>query len=53
MIRRIFLRWQMERALAKRRRDREAHSRAATRGAATAVHNRYARDILINGSRPA
>jgi hypothetical protein len=53
MIRRLIRRLRFERALAKRRRDREAHSRAAIRGAATAVHNRYRRDILINGSRTA
>jgi hypothetical protein len=38
---------------AERRAARAIKSEAARRAAATAVHNRYARDILINGSRPA
>ncbi|WP_420137875.1 hypothetical protein [Sphingomonas sp.] len=47
MIRRLILRWQLERALARRRQEREAHSRAAKQGASTAIHNRFARDILM------
>jgi hypothetical protein len=53
MIRRLFLRWRFERALARRRAQREAYSRAARAGASTEIHNRFARDVLINGSRTA
>jgi hypothetical protein len=50
MIRRIIYRWKLERALAKRRRNRKAYSAAAKRGAATVVHKAYARDVMIQAA---
>ena len=44
-----FLLWRMrfEWSLVRRRRTRKAYSAASKRGAATGVHNRFARDVLI------
>jgi hypothetical protein len=39
--------------LAERKAARAIKTEAARRAAATAVHNRFARDILINGGSPA
>jgi hypothetical protein len=39
--------------MAERKAARAIKTEAARRAAATAVHNRFARDILINGSSPA
>lgn len=46
----IWKRWKLERALAKRRLARKAYRAAGQRGAATAIHNAYARDALIRAA---
>jgi hypothetical protein len=39
--------------MAERKMARAIRAEAARRAAATEVHNRYARDVLIHGRRPA
>jgi hypothetical protein len=51
MIRSLLNRWRLERALAKRRRNRATYSAAGKRGAANAIHNQFQRDPLMRAGR--
>jgi len=51
MIHRLLLVWKLDRALAKRRRNRRAYSDAAKRGFITAMHMAFERDRLVNSTK--